>query len=170
MELRTDRLLLRRAQPGDLPGMHAILSDPLAMRYWSTLPHETLEQSAAFFQTLLRPPGETNDECVIVLGDAVIGKIGIWNMPELGFILAPAQWGKGYASEAAKAFVRYIFESHPIEAITADIDPRNTASRAVLTKVGFVETGTAARTYLIGGEWFDSVYFELPRERVIGPA
>ena len=40
--IRTDRLLLRRATMDDLPAIHAILSDPQGMRYWSSLPHAAL--------------------------------------------------------------------------------------------------------------------------------
>ena len=35
-EIRTERLLLRSAREGDLEAMHAVLSDPVAMRFWST--------------------------------------------------------------------------------------------------------------------------------------
>jgi [ribosomal protein S5]-alanine N-acetyltransferase len=38
-ELRTDRLLLRRAVATDVDAMHRIMSNPIAMRYWSTPPH-----------------------------------------------------------------------------------------------------------------------------------
>ena len=40
MEFRTERLLLRPAQADDLEPLHAILSDPQAMAYWSSPPHE----------------------------------------------------------------------------------------------------------------------------------
>ena len=38
-ELRTDRLILRRARPEDLEAMHAVLTDERAMQYWSEGPH-----------------------------------------------------------------------------------------------------------------------------------
>ena len=41
-EIRTERLLLRKAREEDLDSMHRILSDKRAMRYWSSLPHESL--------------------------------------------------------------------------------------------------------------------------------
>lgn len=41
--IRTKRLLLRRAAWDDLKDIHAVMSAPTAMRYWSRLPHETLE-------------------------------------------------------------------------------------------------------------------------------
>ena len=56
--LRTQRLLLRRAQAEDAPAMHAIMSDPVARRYWSTLPHAHLAESEAWIAgTIAALPG-----------------------------------------------------------------------------------------------------------------
>ena len=44
-QIRTPRLLLRRAAMDDLTAIHAILSNGIAMRYWSCLPHTSPEQS-----------------------------------------------------------------------------------------------------------------------------
>ena len=50
-----------------------------------------------------------------------------------------------------------------IEAIKADVDPRNQGSLRLLARLGFVETHRAGRTWLVGDEWCDSVYLALPR-------
>ena len=47
---------------------------------------------------------------------------------------------------------------------TADVDPENAASIRVVQRLGFVQTGFAERTWNVGGEWKDSVYFALSRE------
>jgi ribosomal-protein-alanine N-acetyltransferase len=56
-----------------------------------------------------------------------------------------------------------VFETYDIEAITADVDPRNEASLRLLTRLGFVETGRASATYEVEGEISDSVYLALRR-------
>ena len=61
---------------------------------------------------------------------------------ELGFHLRSAHWGKGLATEAARAVLRYGIEVLHIPAIFAGHHPDNTASRNVLLKLGFEETGT----------------------------
>jgi RimJ/RimL family protein N-acetyltransferase len=48
VEVRTSRLILRTARPDDLDGLHAVLSDPRATLWWSTPPHETLDQTRAW--------------------------------------------------------------------------------------------------------------------------
>ena len=46
----------------------------------------------------------------------------------------------------------------------AAVDPRNHRCLALLTQLGFKETGRAERTFCIGGEWSDSVYLVLEKE------
>lgn len=164
-ELRTARLVLRRAIPSDVGPIHAILSSAEAMRYWATLPHTTMAETETWFERQFFSGDPARDEWVIEHDGRTIGNIGIWNMPEIGFILHPDAWGRGLATEAATAFLAYAFATYPIEAVTADVDPRNAASLGLLQKLGFVETSRADRTFLIGGEWYDSVYLALPRPR-----
>jgi RimJ/RimL family protein N-acetyltransferase len=56
---------------------------------------------------------------------------------EMGFHLLPAAWGRGYASEAARAVVAYAFEQRGLDLLHAGHHPENVASRAVLLKLGF---------------------------------
>ena len=92
-----------------------------------------------------------------------IGKAGCWRMGEIGFILHPDHWSKGYATEALEAVIPFVFERLPVDKLVADVDPRNEASLRVLGKLGFVEVGRKAKTFLLGDEWCDSVFLELPR-------
>lgn len=162
-EIVTPRLVLRRAVPGDLAAVHAIMSDVRAMRYWSTGPHTSLEATRAWFAPMLAPASATADEFVITLAGQVIGKVGLWRIPELGFLLHPDHWRRGYGVEATTALVSHAFAAHPIQAITADVDPRNEASLALLAQLGFVETGRAHNTIEVDGAWCDSVYLALSR-------
>ena len=53
MEIRTKRLLLRRPAMDDLAAMHSIMSSPPAMRYWSTLPHASLEVTRPWLEQMI---------------------------------------------------------------------------------------------------------------------
>lgn len=164
--LATERLLLRRARPEDLAAIHAILSDPRAMAYWSTTPHETIERSRAWLRGMIASPPELSEDFVIELEGRVIGKAGCYRLPEIGYILHPDMWGRGYAREAVGAVIDHIFASRAaIDAICADVDPRNGASIRLLERLGFERSGFAERTFEIGGVWMDSFYFTLPRNR-----
>jgi [ribosomal protein S5]-alanine N-acetyltransferase len=161
--IRTERLLLRPARWNDLPAMHAILSDPRAMRYWSSLPHETVEETREWLRAMIEAPHAESFDLIIELNGAVIGKTGCYRVPEIGYMLHPDQWGRGYAREALTAVIPAVFERFPIPAIKADIDPRNIASIRLLEGLGFTETGRASGTWTLGDEVCDSVYYALKR-------
>ncbi len=161
--IRTERLLLRRARADDLDGVHALLSDAAAMRYWSTLPHNDIEQTREWLNGMIAASPDVSDDFVVEHKGRVIGKAGCWQVPEIGFIFHPTVWGQGFAREALTALIAHVFATRPIEAITADVDPRNLPSLSLLGKLGFIETHRAERTFQAGDEWFDSVYLERPR-------
>jgi len=165
----TDRLILRHARLADVDDMHAILSNPVAMTYWSSLPHETVEQTRAWVAGMVEAaesgPGL---DFIIEFEGRAIGKAGFWKLPEIGYILHPDVWGRGLAREALEAVIRVGFEHGGVETITADVDPRNAASLGLLERLGFVRTGFARNTWEIGGVLMDSVYLSLTRPEAVG--
>ncbi|NEX92683.1 GNAT family N-acetyltransferase [Caulobacter sp. 17J65-9] len=163
VEIVTDRLRLRRAQPADLDDLFAVLSHPSAMRFWSTPPHADRDQTRAWLHGMVTAPPDASDDFVIELQGRVVGKAGCYRLPDVGYILHPDVWGRGYATEALSAFIPHVFAAHAVDRLTADVDPRNGASLRLLGKMGFVETGRAANTWLVGEEWCDSVYLALER-------
>lgn len=159
--LRTDRSLLRRARAADLADLHMVLSDPRAMRYWSTLPHAEIGQTADWLGDTMAIPPEEGEDFVIEREGRVIGKAGLYRFPEIGFILHPDHWRQGLAREALVAVIHRAFTVHCLPSILADVDPDNAASLALLRGLGFRETGRAERTWLVGERWCDSVYLAL---------
>ncbi len=162
IELRTPRLTLRRPRLDDLAAFYSIMSNPLAMRYWSTLPHASIEVTRPWLEQMVARTASGGEDFVIEFDGRVIGDVGAGRFPEFGFMVDPGYWGRGIATEAARAFIEYVFKATPVDRLTADVDPRNLASLKVLEKLGFTITGTAERTFLLGTEWCDSVYLSLP--------
>ncbi len=158
--LRTARLVLRPFSHADIDDLHAILSDPEVMRYWGdahTERHHTAQFVAA---TIDAPPGAACD-FVIERDGRAIGKAGMWQAPEIGFFLHPDHQGQGLAAEALSAIITHLFAALDLAALTADVDPGNVRSLAVLTRLGFRETAQAAE---IASEWRGSTYLTLRRE------
>ena len=60
---------------------------------------------------------------------------------EIGFLLKPSAWGKGYATEACKRLLKFAFEETRLKEIVAVTDPENAASRNVLKKSGLIDEG-----------------------------
>ena len=163
-ELRTDRLVLRRARTGDLEAIHAVLSDERAMRYWSNGPHAELAETERWLDSMITSPAEVSDDFVVTLGGEAIGKMGAWRLPEFGFILRSDHWGRGYATEAMRAFLDHMFRTRGIDFLIADTDPRNAGALRLLANHGFVETGRASGTWDTHIGLCDSVYLRLDRK------
>lgn len=159
-ELVTARLTLRKPRLGDLDAFHEIMTDPRAMRYWSRPAHDGIAQTREFLEAMIASDAEGGDEFVLVMNGRVIGKAGMWRRWEIGFLLHPDHWGRGLAHEAVASLIAHLC-SHPTDHLTAEADPRNTASLRLLARLGFVETHRAENTLLWGDEWCDSVYLRL---------
>lgn len=159
-EIRTQRLVLRRARPDDVSAMHRIMSDPVAMRYWSTPPHTQLVQTEEWIAGLAAADLAISDDFIVTLNGQLIGKLGAWKLPEVGFLIDRAHWGQGYAREALTAFIARRRALGSTE-LKADVDPRNAASLKLLERCGFVETHRATGTWQVGDELCDSVFLRL---------
>lgn len=162
-EIRTARLRLRKAREDDLDALHAIMSDAEAMRYWSTPPHADVETTRTWLTGMIDLPAEGADDYIVERDGRLIGKLGMWRTPEIGFLLDRAVWGQGYGLEALTAFAARALAERT-DHLTADVDPANLASLALLQRVGFQETGRATRTWQVGDQWVDSVYLRLDRD------
>jgi len=161
--IRTERLLLRRATAADLMAMHAVLADERATAFWSTPPHETVEQSSAWLRAMIDIPVGEGEDFIAENDGRVIGKAGFYRFPEIGFIFHPGAWGRGFAFEALRPALDRAFAVHGLEAVEADVDPRNLRSLALLARLGFREVARRRRTWLVGDRWCDSVYLRLDR-------
>lgn len=163
--ITTPRLILRPLRQDDLDPLHAIFSDPVAMRYWDRPEWDDRERTARLLAAFMRDAPDQHMERAIECDGQFIGRVAMWKRFEVGYILSPAHWGKGYATEALVALIPHLFANFPdADHLTAEVDPRNTGSRLVLKKCGFTCTHVEERNFLYGdSEWCDTAYYMLPR-------
>lgn len=161
--ITTKRLVLRAPRPNDLDAMFAVYRDPRAMRYWSTTPHASKEVTAALLKRRIAAWHKAQVNFQVTLDGAYIGNAGNYDRDEVGFMLSPAHWRKGYMLEAMQAIIPHIWHVTQHARLLADADPLNTASVGLLKALGFQETHRAKNTFCIDGVWSDSVYLSLPR-------
>lgn len=163
--IRTPRLVLRRVDVArDLGPMHAIMCQPRAMAYWSTPPHDREDQTREWLANMAAIEPALGEDFIVEHEGRVIGKAGFYRFPDLGYLFDPAVWGQGFAREAVGAVIARGFAVHRLPRVQADVDPRNKASIRLLERLGFSETHRQARTWLVGEQWCDSVFFALTRE------
>lgn len=144
LKIETARLRYRMPGPHDLDAMLAIVSDPDVMKYLGIKPGTILtrEEAISTLEKMIEfwtvhgfgRWAVTNKE-----DDRMIGLCGfrlLEETPELFYVFAKASWGKGLATEAARAILRYGFEELGFESIVAAVRPANISSINVLTKIG----------------------------------
>lgn len=142
MEIRTERLLLRRWKASDREPFARMNADPEVMRYFPRL--LTRDESDAVIE---RADREFDSRgygrwAVEVHGDATfIGFVGLsfapyQPSPEVGWRLDRRYWGRGYATEAARAAIGDGFERLRLREILSWTVPANVASVAVMERLG----------------------------------
>jgi ribosomal-protein-alanine N-acetyltransferase len=158
--IETARLRLRPARETDLDDLHAVLSDARAMRYWERPAYDDVAQTQSFLGSLMKAPFEY----IIEHQGRCLGKAGMWRPEEIGYILHPDFWRRGFAFEALQAILPDIQSRQPdLTRFIAEIDPRNIGSARLLDKLGFAHIRTEQQNFLYGGtEWCDTAYFEKP--------
>lgn len=90
-----------------------------------------------------------------LVGFARLGFSGV-RAAKLGYAIARAHWGRGYATDAARVLVDFGFTRLGLHRITAAIGPDNAASTAVVTRLGFTREGRLRDHVHTNGAWRDS--------------
>ncbi|HEX5234398.1 MAG TPA: GNAT family N-acetyltransferase [Silvibacterium sp.] len=146
--LETERLLFRPHELGDFEAYCAMEQDPEFRRYVGGAPR-TREAAEAKFREILRPVRNHLGMWATVLKEngCYVGRCGIYQHIQtdavisgegvLAFYLARFYWGRGLASEAGSAFVKFGFEELALKKIVATVQEGNRASERVLEKLNF---------------------------------
>lgn len=148
--LETNRLIVREWSLADAEKLFEICSDAQVMKYIGTRkPYESVEQADEFLRWAADYQAE-NGFCrwavLVKENHEIIGSCGFARPHgteeiELGYLLARRFWGRGFATEAAQACLRYGFEKLGFREIIAMTDLENLASQNVLQKIGFIQRG-----------------------------
>ena len=173
--LETGRLILREFAESDWQAVHGYASDPEVVRYMVWGPN-TEEATRGFIQHALtcqqEQPRRNCDLAVVLKADGrIIGGCGIYisnpnnREGEIGYIFHRDFWGRGYATETARAMVALGFERLGLHRVFATCDPQNVASARVLEKARMRREGHLQEHLWQKGAWRDSyLYAILERE------
>jgi RimJ/RimL family protein N-acetyltransferase len=156
--LETERLILRDFTLEDVQKVALILGDPRVMQFSPQGILSTAETQAKIEEFIDSYQRQGFGKWAVVFKDnhQLIGYCGIIlehidgvDEPEVGYRLAPAFWGQGLATEAAKAAVQYGLNQLRLPYILGIVEPANTASVKILKKLGMTYSRT---TILYGSE------------------
>jgi RimJ/RimL family protein N-acetyltransferase len=143
--LKTKRLVLRQLIVEDAEELFKTLSDDAVMRYWSSGPHQNVNETISYIAW--NADADAEHKCWAVTSDGARAMGWVILLPhrkdsfELGYILGRQHWRQGYLSEAAEAVLDYAFLELAARRVMADTDPENHASIRLLEKLGFQKEG-----------------------------
>lgn len=150
-ELRTERLRLLPIAAADRDALHAIWTEPRVRRFlWDdrVISLETVDEVIAKSAASFAAEGFGHFALREAETGTLIGSCGLYRAtpaaePELLYSLASAVWGRGHASQAARALIAYAFEELGLTRLFARADVPNHASIAVMQRLGMRLVGAA---------------------------
>jgi RimJ/RimL family protein N-acetyltransferase len=174
--IATDRLILRPFTLDDLDDVYALHSRPDVVRYlyWDTRSRyevrEMLQRKAQ--QTVLGAEGDALCLAITMpmttdVRTGVIGEVVLWwrsiahRQGEIGFVLHPGHQGKGIAREAATAMLDLAFGELGLHRVYGRTDARNTASAALMRRLGMRQEAHFMQNEIFKGEWGDELIFAI---------
>ena len=146
VKLETERLLFRDHEPADLEPYCEMESDPEYRHPQVVHPRAEIERSfrdgwlprkdMGLLATVYKPDGRYIGRCGLYPKRGEDGEI-IPGEAQIAYYLARPYWGRGLATEAARAFVAYGFKELGLQRIEAGMNTQNAASIRVVEKLGF---------------------------------
>jgi len=155
-QLETERLILRGWRPDDFEALAAIHGDPDVMIFLGGVQSRSdAWRSLAGLMGHWAMRGYGKWAVERKSDGAMMGRVGLinpegWPGLEVGWTLGRPYWGKGYATEAAAAAMRYGFLTQPVDRLISCIDADNVASQEVAKRLG--ETRGESAVLHIGGK------------------
>lgn len=177
--LETPRLLLRRVELEDLPALLQVSGDEQVTQY---LPYTTwrgLDDAQAWFERMqvLQATGAALQMVVVdkttaqAIGTCLVFRHDVPSArAELGYVLGRAHWGRGLMHEALQALVAWALDAGGLRRLEAEVNPANTASVAVLQRLGFTQEGLLRQRWVGKGQAYDVLAFGLLRGEHSPPA
>ena len=169
MILETPRLILREFVVGDWPAVLAYQSDPRYLRLyaWTTRTKADVQPFVTVFVASQAVEPRLKYQLAITLrdGGALAGSCGIRlaepgaRAADLGYEVSPEHWGRGYATEAARAMLEFGFGELGVRRVWAECVPENAASRRVMEKLGMRREGRLRQTQRYKGRWWDTLVY-----------
>jgi RimJ/RimL family protein N-acetyltransferase len=170
IELRTERLLLRRCREDDLDRLAEIQALPEVARYmyWEPSTREQVEPMLARWIEATRL--ERDDDAVTLAverrGDGqLLGNVTVFlrslehRQVEVGYVFHPDASGHGYATEATRALIDLAFDDLDAHRVFARTDARNDPSSALCRRLGMRQEAHFRESELFKGSWGDELVF-----------
>ncbi len=170
LKLETERLLLRPFREGDIDAYAAMCADTEVMRYIGSrlvLSRDDAWRQMAMFAGHWQLRGFGTWAVEERASGSFVGRVGLhfpegWPERELAWTLAREYWGRGFASEAARAALTYAFNTLEWQRVISLIDPDNHRSIRLAERLGerfdreVTLRGHRLLVYKVESEWWSA--------------
>jgi ribosomal-protein-alanine N-acetyltransferase len=168
-ELKTQRLRLRQVMPTDAKSVMRIRGNEEAMRYIPRPRAKTMDDALNVVKMLTDGinEGKSINWAITNVNNpseifGIMGYVNFYpqqNKAEIGYMLHPDYWGKGYVPEAIVEVEKFGFEQINLQTIEAKIDPRNDNSRKILLRNNYQFDRLVQKEMTFQEEELDSEYY-----------
>ncbi|MFK5879547.1 MAG: GNAT family protein [Flavobacteriaceae bacterium] len=168
--LESNRLIFRAYKKSDAPMIFSIRTDKRVMQYMDAIiPTEVKDLEKRIEDIQKYYVNKEGITWVIVekKSNEMIGDIGIWkfdrknNRGEIGYLLSPEYWRKGYMKESLNTLIRFAFNELKLHSIEANVNTENKKSKQLLSSVGFKLEAHFRENYFFEGKYLDSLIYSL---------
>ena len=164
--IKTNRLTLRAFEAADATAFATYRNHPkvAGLQTWESYTLLEAQNLIAQMQQLEQPSPNQWYQIAVTLNGRLIGDFAFKledRQAEIGFSFDPDFQGQGFAFEAASAVLEYAFLTLKLHRLHATTDPRNTASRRLLEKLGFRQEGHLRQNFWFKGAWADDLLYGL---------
>jgi ribosomal-protein-alanine N-acetyltransferase len=170
--LESERLELHEITWNDTENIHSLHSIPAVDEYNTLGIPQNIEETKSFMAPLIADQtcSQRKKYCWIIyqkIRKKFIGLAGMnlsadrFQSGEIYYKLLPKHWGKGYATEVAKALIIFGFTQLNLHRIIAGVAIDNYRSIHVLEKVGMIREGIGRKILPIRGVWKDNYYYAI---------
>jgi len=161
-----DSILLRPWRLSDVDDAYAYGSDPEWARYLWFVPQPYSQQDAQqFIERAVADPWESQAQFAIEMDGHAVGGIHLYLMDAnahvagLGYNVARSHWGRGIATQAARAVIEYGISVLGIRKFVSTADARNAGSVRVMQKLGMQQEGLLRQNRFYRGDYADEIVY-----------
>lgn len=170
--IKTDRLLVRTLEMKDKYDIfkYRIMQDITQFQSWKP---ENISDVEEFIIANNKIEFKTRNSwlqlAICLMEGQMIGDIGIHFLEdeyqvEIGYTLSPEFQGKGYAIEAVRAVLDFMFLKLDMHRVIGSIDPDNIKSKKLLMNLGFRKEAHFIKSYRMNNQWYDDCVYAILAE------
>lgn len=169
-ELESERLFFKEYRKEDAASLLYIRSHPKVSKYMDSEILKTVEDSEKRIHNMQQVFKEQNGITWAIRDketNTLIGDFGVWKLDrqnsrgEIGYVLNPNYWGKGYMKESMIILINFAFNMLNLHSLEANVNPKNENSKKALLKFNFKQEAYFRENYYFDGKFLDSEIYSL---------